>query len=169
MKQATTIPGGDTSAIGVNSSTLKVFERTAFGGYPKFKRGALLIVWAIGLLVASFSGAAQDVEDFQAEIKFEKTSVNLGEITPDSGKQKFEFKFLNSGNAPLVLTYVHASCSCIGVEYPRTPIAPGDSASISGFLNPGAVHETNFKRNILIRSNATPSQTRVFVTGKLKK
>ena len=170
MKQATTIISRrDASTMEVNSTTLKGFDNTAFGGYSTVKRSVLLLVWAIGMLIASFSAGAQDVDDFQAGIKFEKTSVNLVDMTPDSGKQKFEFKFVNNRNAPLVLTYVHASCSCIGLDYPRTPIAPGDSASISGFLNPGAVHEADFKRNILIRSNAKPSQTRVFVIGQLKK
>ena len=122
MKQATTIISRrDASTMEVNSTTLKGFDNTAFGGYSTVKRSVLLLVWAIGMLIASFSAGAQDVDDFQAGIKFEKTSVNLGDMTPDSGKQKFEFKFVNNGNAPLVLTYVHASCSCIGLDYPRTP------------------------------------------------
>lgn len=121
-----------------------------------------------GTFINTSTIQAQDIDDFQAGIRFEHTTVNLGVLTPDSEKQKFEFKFVNSGNAPLVLTYVHPSCSCIGLNYPRIPIAPGDSASITGFLNPGAIHEPDFRRNILIRSNAVPSQTRVFITGKLK-
>lgn len=111
----------------------------------------------------------QDIDDFNPVISFERSSINLGELTPESCRQKFEFRFVNSGNAPLVLTYVHASCSCIGLDYPRVPVAPGDSASIKGFLNPEAVHEPSFKRHILIRSNAAPGQHRVFVVGKIKK
>lgn len=115
------------------------------------------------------SDQPQNIEDFTPVIKFDHTGIDLGEMTQDGGKKPFSFKFVNEGNAPLVLTYVHASCSCIGLEYPRHPIAPGDSATVKGYLNPASISEPTFQRNILIRSNAQPSQTRVFITGKIKK
>lgn len=105
-------------------------------------------------------------DDFEAKISFERTYIDFGELTDESGGQKFEFRFVNDGNAPLVLTYVHPSCSCVKMEYPRTPIAPGDSASIKGELNPALIHERDFKRNVLIRSNAVSGQSRVFLVGK---
>ena len=105
-------------------------------------------------------------DDFEAKISFERTYIDFGELTDESGGQKFEFRFVNDGNAPLVLTYGHPSCSCVKMEYPRTPIAPGDSASIKGELNPALIHERDFKRNVLIRSNAASGQSRVFLVGK---
>ena len=108
-------------------------------------------------------------DDFAAEIAFDNTCINFGELTHESGEQKFEFKFINSGNAPLVLTYVHPSCSCVKMEYPRIPIAPGDSASIKGYLNPALIHEKDFKRNIHVRSNTVSGPNSVFLVGKLTK
>ena len=119
------------------------------------KRNVLL---SILLLTFSWHIQAEDplsVDDFAAQITFDTSCINLGDLASDSGERKFEFKFVNSGNAPLVLTYVHPSCSCVKMEYPRTPIAPGDSACIKGVLNPSSIHEKDFKRNILVRSNAS--------------
>ncbi|WP_289646145.1 DUF1573 domain-containing protein [uncultured Duncaniella sp.] len=101
-------------------------------------------------------------------ISFEKNNINFGLVDKAEGEKRFEFRFVNSGNAPLVLTYVHASCSCVRLEYPRQPIAPGDSSFIAGRLNPATIHETDFKRSILVRTNANPPQTRLFITGKIK-
>ena len=84
-----------------------------------------------------------------------KNNINFGLVDKAEGEKRFEFRFVNSGNAPLVLTYVHASCSCVRLEYPRQPIAPGDSSFIAGRLNPATIHETDFKRSIL----CAPMQT----------
>lgn len=107
-------------------------------------------------------------DDFIARTDFDTTCLNLGEIHRSAGEQPFSFRAVNSGNAPLVLTYVHASCGCVRLNYPRHPIAPGDTVTISGVLNPGSINEGDFKRNILVRSNAEPPQTRLFIIGKIR-
>ncbi len=119
------------------------------------------------LTAVAFAQESKDTEDFAAKITFDKTILDIGKVSKDSDNVNFEFSFANTGNAPLVLTYVHPSCSCIRLEYPREPIAPGDSSHIIAKLLPSTIHETSFKRNILVKSNAG-KPVRLFIIGKIK-
>lgn len=128
----------------------------------------LSILLALPFLLPALPAGADEplsADDFSAETSFIKTVVDLGEINPTDGDRPFEFSVVNSGNAPLVLTYLHASCGCVRLTYPRHPIAPGDTACISGVLVPHNINPGDFKRNILVRSNARTPQTRLFVIG----
>lgn len=116
----------------------------------------------------SFAQKSMNADDFAAKISFAKTVVNVGTISKDTTDMHFQFPFVNTGNAPLVLTYVHPSCSCMRVEYPRQPIAPGDSGRISTIFLPSTIHEKDFKRHILIKSNAEQPPVRLFIVGKFK-
>ncbi|WP_297071613.1 DUF1573 domain-containing protein [uncultured Duncaniella sp.] len=123
------------------------------------------------ILFASISLLADEpltTDDFSARMSFDKTVVDLGELNKADGEKPFNFQLVNSGNAPLVLTYLHASCGCMRLSYPRQPIPPGDTVNISGILNPHSLNSGDFKRNVLVRSNAEPSQARLFIIGKIQ-
>ncbi len=132
------------------------------------KRSYIIAILLISISMFIFAQEQQRPEDFIAKISFERSVINVGEIDKDNKGIRLEFPFVNTGNAPLVLTYVHASCSCVRLEYPRHPIAPGDTSLISATLLPSSIHERDFKRNILIKSNAEQRDIRLFITGKLK-
>ena len=68
-------------------------------------------------------------QEKQAEIKFEVTTIDYGEVEFESdGKRVFKFK--NIGNAPLVFTRISSSCGCTIPKKPEKPIEPGDSGEI---------------------------------------
>lgn len=114
------------------------------------------------------SKGEENLDSFVAGISFPKPVRDLGTINKDDEPVVLEFPFVNDGNAPLVLTYVHASCSCVRVEYPRAPIAPGDSSKISATFIPASVSSREFKRDILVKSNAKKPMTRLFIVGKME-
>lgn len=114
------------------------------------------------------SKGEENLDNFVAGISFPKPVRDLGTINKDDEPVVLEFPFVNDGNAPLVLTYVHASCSCVRVEYPRAPIAPGDSSKISATFIPASVSSREFKRDILVKSNAKKPMTRLFIVGKME-
>ena len=64
-----------------------------------------------------------------AEITFESLEYDYGNIYKgDNGV--CEFKFKNTGKAPLTITKCQASCGCTVPSWPRDPIAPGKTAVI---------------------------------------
>lgn len=64
-----------------------------------------------------------------AKIQFETTSIELGDMTA-SDKKDMEFKFTNTGKAPLLIRKVKASCGCTAIAPSETEIAPGKSSVI---------------------------------------
>jgi len=68
-------------------------------------------------------------QEKQAEIKFEVTTIDYGEVEFESdGKRVFKFK--NVGTAPLIFKRISSSCGCTIPKKPEKPIEPGDSGEI---------------------------------------
>ena len=68
-------------------------------------------------------------QEKQAEIKFEVTTIDYGEVEFESdGKRVFKFK--NVGTAPLIFKRISSSCGCTIPKKPEKPIEPGDTGEI---------------------------------------
>ncbi len=67
-------------------------------------------------------------------MKIDSPFVDLGTVT--EGDTVFHtYKFTNTGNIPLVLTNVSASCGCTTPSYSTDPVAPGEEGFISVKFN----------------------------------
>lgn len=103
----------------------------------------------------------------QGAFSFEETEYNFGDIKEgDLAEHIFTFK--NTGNAPIVIDQVRASCGCTTPEWSREPIMPGETSSIKAVFNskgrPGNVYKT-----ITITSNATETTTTLKLRGQVIK
>ena len=65
----------------------------------------------------------------RAKIKFEELVHKYGTIKTGD-KVSHQFKFKNTGNAPLVIKSVDVSCGCTFPSYPFLPIEPGKEGAI---------------------------------------
>ena len=63
-------------------------------------------------------------------MNFEETEYHFGNISQGSIVEH-SFKFTNTGNADLVITNAKGSCGCTVPNYPKEPIAPGESGEIN--------------------------------------
>ena len=98
----------------------------------------------------------------QGTLQFEKETHEFGNVvqgTPVS----YEFKFKNTGNAPIVISNVQASCGCTTPEWTNTPVLPGKSGSIKAQYNAAAMGA--FNKSITVTSNATNASQVVFIKG----
>lgn len=75
-------------------------------------------------------------------LKFDKVFHDFGDIKPDSDNS-CRFEVFNTGDKPLIIEKVEASCGCTTPHKPEKPIPPGKSDFIEvGFHpNPGQVNE----------------------------
>lgn len=60
---------------------------------------------------------------------FTETEFDFGTIDQGTNVEHV-FKFTNTGDAPLVIVNAKSSCGCTVPTYPKTPVAPGDSAEM---------------------------------------
>ena len=94
------------------------------------KRISLMAV--AGMFVASFMAnrpGTSTQQEKQPNIKFFKTTHNFGSIK-EGPKYEYDFRFVNTGNAPLLINRVKTACSCVTPDWPGNPVAQGDTATI---------------------------------------
>jgi len=116
----------------------------------------------ISLVIFFFSAIAAFS---QAKIEFEAETHNFGDI-PEGPIARHEFKFKNTGNAPLILSGVNASCGCTTPTWTKEPIKPGETGVIVAEYDsrnrPGA-----FNKSISIWSNAENGNKVLYIKGSV--
>ncbi|MCH5181482.1 MAG: DUF1573 domain-containing protein [Prevotellaceae bacterium] len=116
------------------------------------------------LLLAALSAAAQA----GAVISFKKTTHNFGTFAEDK-TQTCVFEFSNTGDAPLIVTQVHASCGCTVASFTQQELKPGEKGKVTVTYNGKGKPLEYFKRALFVRSNASNSLVRLYIEGTMKK
>jgi len=119
----------------------------------KIGLSSLIIILSIQLVFAQ-----------SAKIEFDEETFDFGQVEETGGPVEHKFLFKNSGDAPLIIQDVKASCGCTTPSWTKEPVLPGKE----GFLmarydprnRPGA-----FTKSLTVTSNATPNVARVFIKG----
>lgn len=122
-----------------------------------------IFAFTLGLLMfASLSLFAQNTNGEKAsgpEITFTEASFDFGDIK-QGDQVEHTFNFKNTGTEPLILSNVLTTCGCTATDWPRDPIAPGKSGSITvKFNSAGKMGKQN--KVVTIVSNASNAQERV--------
>lgn len=93
-----------------------------------------------------------------------KTAIQFAEMEHDFGtiEQKTTnpkvFTFTNTGDEPLIISNAKGSCGCTVPEYPRQPIAPGETGEIKVIYSPGTQVNQQVK-TVTITANTEPATT----------
>jgi hypothetical protein len=134
----------------------------------RFTSFAFFVVLA-GMLTMSCSGNKESGEaneaggnlpvfTLQEDSTYDFGKVKDGEIVEKS------FAFKNTGDGPLVIGNISASCGCTTPEWPKEPIAPGAESNIMVRFNttgkPGPQNKT-----VTITANTEPSVIELHVKG----
>lgn len=105
----------------------------------------------IAICVASV-GFIMKAEDNGPVMTFEEKIHDFGTIKEVDGPVSYSFEFTNTGNEPLVIINVNASCGCTRPEYSKEPIRPGKKGKIKVTYNP-AGRPGEFDKEVKIRTN----------------
>jgi Protein of unknown function (DUF1573) len=101
-----------------------------------------------------------------ARIVFEESTHNFGEVK--EGKiVAYNFKFKNTGKVPLNILRARSSCGCTVPEWPKEPIAPGETGEISAKFNTEGKTEKQ-KKLIYVTANTYPNEVSVALEGFVK-
>ncbi len=86
---------------------------------------------------------------------FEEETWNFGQIKEGEVAEHI-FKFKNTGNAPLIISNAQGSCGCTVPQFPREPIAPGNTGEIKvSFNSQGRAGSQN--KRVTINANTIPN------------
>ncbi|MCD7901586.1 MAG: DUF1573 domain-containing protein [Bacteroides sp.] len=122
----------------------------------------------IVLLIAILAfGANQVWAQAKADVKFEKTTYNVGDFSEASPVVSAEYTFTNVGDAPLVIHQAVASCGCTVPEYTKEPILPGKTGTVKVTYNGEGKLPGYFKKSITLRTNAKTEMIRLFIEGNM--
>lgn len=92
-----------------------------------------------------------------ANITFEENNFDFGTLE-EGEKVEHIFKFENTSDNPLTISNARGSCGCTVPEWPREPIAPGESGEIKvKFDSKGKKGKQS--KTVTITANTIPSNT----------
>lgn len=96
---------------------------------------------------------------------FDRVTHDFGDVPRKGGDLVKEFRFVNKGDAPLVIKKITKSCSCMSVVYSRKPVMPGEAAVIKIKYEPHKVKPGIFHKAIQIYSNESTEVRLITIQG----
>jgi hypothetical protein len=89
---------------------------------------------------------------------------NFGAFDESIGQVSCQFKFVNTGDEPVVVIGARATCGCTTPKFPTDPIAPGDTAAIDVTYNANG-RPGRFIKKVYVDTNTSPSRQTLTITG----
>ena len=105
----------------------------------------------------------EQIESLSTDIKWAEDSYDFGDIISPA-VISHQFIFVNVGQSPLVILQVSASCGCVVSNWPKEPIAIGDTSSIRVAFDSEGREGVQLKK-IYIAANTDPSQHTLTMQG----
>ncbi len=123
------------------------------------KKISLVLLFSVLLTGITFAQSSPNA-------KFSKKTHNFGTIKEEIGAVTTQFEFTNTGDKPLIIQRVSASCGCTTPSYTKEPILPGSTGKIdvkySTVARPG-----NFRKNVTVYTNVPDSVYVLTISGRV--
>ncbi|MFB9864956.1 DUF1573 domain-containing protein [Rufibacter immobilis] len=98
-------------------------------------------------------------------IQFAEQKFDFGDIKPGDVVEH-TFQFTNNGTQPLIISNVRTTCGCTATDYPKAPVMPGATASITARFN-SAGKRGKQNKVITVESNAVQGSTQVIIATNI--
>jgi hypothetical protein len=126
-----------------------------------------------GLAVVLFSIAQELAYNDRDENRLDAANAAFGwtETTYEFGQIKvgvpvsYEFTFTNTGEAPLVIASVQASCGCTVTSYSKDPIEPGNKGFVKATYNAAKLGQ--FSKTVTVNANTDESLVQLTIRGEV--
>jgi len=117
-------------------------------------------IW--NLYKAQITGKPNKEKRLLTSMQTSSTDLNFGKIQVNK-KSTIRIKLTNTGNNPLIIFFVKASCGCTNTDFKKEPIKSGKSTNITVSITPDS--EGYFHKTIDIYSNTNNSPTQLSIKG----
>jgi hypothetical protein len=102
----------------------------------------------------------------QPMMKLSETEHDFGKFKEEAGKQSFDIVVANTGNSPLVIQNIVASCGCTQPDWTKQPIPPGGNGKITARYDP-ANRPGQFSKTLSVYTNSKPAVVVVTLKGEV--
>ena len=102
---------------------------------------------------------------------FGETDFDFGEVQDTETLTKV-FTFTNTGKEPLIISNAKGSCGCTVPDWPKQPIAVGETGEIKVVYKPkgkGSPEGKNDTKRVTVTANTDPAQTYINIKAKVFK
>ena len=100
-----------------------------------------------------------------AQIKFSENFYDFGKIAEDGGEKEHIFHFRNTSSEPVVLLNAYTSCGCTKVDYPKTPVRPGETLKLA--ITYEADKPGFFNKSLKVYGNMKGSAVKLNIIGRM--
>lgn len=101
-----------------------------------------------------------------AKMTFEQAKFKYGEVEEGS-IVTHDFEFTNTGKAPLIISNAKSTCGCTVPQWPKEPIAVGETGVINVRFDTKDKKKYNTKP-VFITANTHPAETTIFLIGTVR-
>lgn len=108
--------------------------------------------------------SADPLHAAKAVFAWTSTTFDFGKIKLNKPVTN-EFSFTNTGDAPLVILSVTASCGCTVTEYTKNPIEPGAKGFVKATYNAAKVGV--FSKTVTINANTEEGMVQLTIKGEV--
>lgn len=102
----------------------------------------------------------------QPVMKLSASEVNFGTFKEEAGKQTRDIEVLNSGNGPLVIQNIVASCGCTTPTWTKEPIPAGGKGRITAIYDP-AGRPGQINKTLSVYTNSKPEIVVISLKGEV--
>jgi hypothetical protein len=102
----------------------------------------------------------------QPVMKLSSSEHDFGTFKEEAGRQTFDFMVSNTGNAPLVIQNIVASCGCTTPDWTKEPIQPGSKGRITAIYDPSG-RPGQFTKTLSVYTNTDPNIVVLTIKGEV--
>jgi len=102
----------------------------------------------------------------QPAMRISASEHDFGKFKEEAGRQKYDFVVMNTGNQPLVIQNIVASCGCTTPEWTKSPIPPKGTGKISAIYDPKD-RPGPFNKTLSVYTNSKPEVVVLVIKGEV--
>jgi hypothetical protein len=80
-------------------------------------------------------GLTASSQYMQSKMMIAPAEYYFGVFKEEAGRQSFDFVVTNTGNQPLMIQNIVASCGCTTPEWTKSPIPPGGKGKVTAIYD----------------------------------
>lgn len=123
------------------------------------------LLFSLTTLSAQSDPTSNIPKGLTTEISFEQSDFNFGTIQAGE-RVKNVFEFTNTGDEPLIISNAKGSCGCTVPEWPKHPIAPGESSYLLVVFD-SKNKKGNQAKRVTIVANTDPAMSFLNIRGTI--